>query len=70
VFRAGKVTGEVPTSQTNPQELATLMVGRKVVLSIHVRPRSHDPEPALEVVDLSLTGRREAAIGSQGSPSR
>jgi simple sugar transport system ATP-binding protein len=56
VFRAGKVTGEVPTSQTNPQELATLMVGRKVVLSIHVPPAQPRPEPALEVAELSLTG--------------
>ena len=36
VFRAGKVTGEVLTSETNPQELANLMVGRKVVLNIDV----------------------------------
>ena len=56
VFRAGKVTGEVPTSQTNPQELANLMVGRKVVLSIQVPPAKPRPEPALEVADLSLTG--------------
>ncbi len=38
VFRAGKVTGEVETSRTNPQELANLMVGRKVVLNIDVPP--------------------------------
>jgi len=31
VFRAGKVTGELSTAETNPQELANLMVGRKVV---------------------------------------
>ena len=56
VFRAGKVTGEVPTSQTNPQELANLMVGRKVVLSIQVPPARPRPELALDVHDLSLTG--------------
>src|ERR1022692_4643859 len=56
VFRAGKVTGEVPTSQTNPQELANLMVGRKVVLNIHVAPARPKPEPALEVAGLTLTG--------------
>jgi len=57
VFRAGKVTGEVETSRTNPQELANLMVGRKVVLNIEVplaRPRA---EPAIEVAGLSLSGR-------------
>jgi ABC-type uncharacterized transport system ATPase subunit len=56
VFRAGKVTGEMPTSQTNPQELANLMVGRKVVLNIDVpvaRPRD---ESAMEVAALNLAG--------------
>jgi simple sugar transport system ATP-binding protein len=47
VFRAGKVTGEVETSKTNPQELANLMVGRKVVLSIQVPPAHPRPEPAV-----------------------
>jgi simple sugar transport system ATP-binding protein len=56
VFRAGKVTGEVPTSQTNPQELANLMVGRKVVLNIQVPPARPRPEPALELGELTLTG--------------
>src|SRR5713226_3588096 len=33
VFRAGRVTGELETGRTHPQELANLMVGRKVALS-------------------------------------
>jgi simple sugar transport system ATP-binding protein len=56
VFRAGKVTGEVETTRTNPQELANLMVGRRVVLNIQVplaRPRA---ELAIEVAGLSLVG--------------
>jgi general nucleoside transport system ATP-binding protein len=56
VFRAGKVTGEVETAQTSPQELANLMVGRKVVLEIDVRPAQPRAEPAIEVAGLSLTG--------------
>ncbi len=56
VFRAGKVTGEVETSRTNPQELANLMVGRKVVLSIDVPPARPRPETAIEVQGLSLAG--------------
>jgi general nucleoside transport system ATP-binding protein len=56
VFRAGKVTGEVETSRTNPQELANLMVGRKVVLNIAVPPAHPRAEPALEVTGLSLAG--------------
>jgi ABC-type uncharacterized transport system ATPase subunit len=56
VFRAGKVTGEVETSQTNPQELANLMVGRKVVLNIEVPPARPRTELAIEVAGLSLMG--------------
>jgi simple sugar transport system ATP-binding protein len=56
VFRAGKVTGEMPTSQTNPQELANLMVGRKVVLNINVPPAHTRDELAMEVAALSLAG--------------
>jgi ABC-type uncharacterized transport system ATPase subunit len=56
VFRAGKVTGEVRTSQTNPQELANLMVGRKVVLNINVPPAHPREEKAIEATDLCLAG--------------
>jgi simple sugar transport system ATP-binding protein len=56
VFRAGKVTGEVETSRTNPQELANLMVGRKVVLNIEVPPACPRAELAIEVAGLSLAG--------------
>jgi simple sugar transport system ATP-binding protein len=56
VFRAGKVTGEVETSRTNPQELANLMVGRKVVLNIEVPPAHPRAELAIEVAGLSLAG--------------
>jgi general nucleoside transport system ATP-binding protein len=56
VFRAGKVTGEVETVRTNPQELANLMVGRKVMLNIAVPPAHPRPECALEAKGLSLAG--------------
>ena len=56
VFRAGKVTGEVETFRTHPQELANLMVGRNVVLNIAVPPARPRAEPALEVAGLSLAG--------------
>jgi ABC-type uncharacterized transport system ATPase subunit len=66
VLRDGKVTGERETSQTNSQELANLMVGRKVQLRIDVptgRPRD---EAAIEVSDLNLASahRGEAATKS------
>lgn len=62
VFRAGKVTGEMQTSQTNPQELANLMVGRKVVLNIDVRPAHPRDELAMEVAGVGLAG---AVVGSR-----
>ena len=62
VFRAGKVTGELMTAQTNPQELANLMVGRKVVLNINVPPARPREEKGIEVTDLCLAG---AVAGSR-----
>jgi general nucleoside transport system ATP-binding protein len=62
VFRAGKVTGEMPTSETSPQDLANLMVGRKVVLNIEVTPARPRDELAMELSGLSLAG---AVAGSR-----
>jgi general nucleoside transport system ATP-binding protein len=56
VFRAGKVVAELQTAATNPQELANLMVGRKVVLGIDVAPGQPQSETALEVRGLNLAG--------------
>src|SRR5579862_778440 len=61
VFRAGKVTGEVQTSKTNPQELANLMVGRKVVLNITVPLARPSEEKAMEVAELCLAGAVEGS---------
>jgi ABC-type uncharacterized transport system ATPase subunit len=65
VFRQGKVTGELDVAKTNPQELADLMVGRKVALNIEVPPGQPLDEPAIEVTDLNLArgdGKALAAI--------
>ncbi len=56
VFRAGKVTGDLKTADTNPQELANLMVGRKVTLTINVPPAQTRSERVLEVQNLRLAG--------------
>jgi simple sugar transport system ATP-binding protein len=58
VFRDGKVTGEAQTAQTNPQELANLMVGRKVLLKVDVPNARPLPELAIEVKNLALSGSR------------
>ncbi|CDZ23888.1 ABC transporter ATPase [[Clostridium] cellulosi] len=35
VIKRGKVIGEMPTSETNPEQLADMMVGRKVLLRVN-----------------------------------
>jgi simple sugar transport system ATP-binding protein len=57
VFRAGKVMGELETAQTNPQMLADLMVGRKVLLDVHVPEAKPRAEMAIRVSNLSLAGK-------------
>ena len=59
VFRAGRVSGETSTSKTNPEELAQLMVGRKVLLSLshekrEVKAAYAQAKPVLEIKDLTL----------------
>ena len=60
VFRGGKVAGERETTQTDPQELAEMMVGRKVALQISVKPPQGGEEPAIEVENLCLAGRAKS----------
>jgi simple sugar transport system ATP-binding protein len=57
VLRAGKMMGEFETAQTNPQMLADLMVGRKVLLDVHVPEAKPRAEMAINVVNLRLMGR-------------
>jgi simple sugar transport system ATP-binding protein len=57
VLRDGRVSGEKRTSETSPQELANLMVGRQVLLKVNVPPGKPLPELAMEVRNLALTDR-------------
>jgi len=50
------VTGEVETTKTNTQELANLMVGRKVALTTEFAPGKPRAEVAMEVIELKLAG--------------
>ncbi len=54
VMRRGKMTATVQTKDTSPQELAELMVGRKVLLRVDKRPASPG-ETVLEVRDLRVS---------------
>jgi ABC-type uncharacterized transport system ATPase subunit len=53
VIRRGKVVGERIPSETNEEDLAELMVGRAVELTVD-RGESHPAGPALRVTDLQV----------------
>jgi simple sugar transport system ATP-binding protein len=57
VMRRGKVTGHVKTSETNVTELAGLMVGRDVVLTV-VRPEAKPTGSVLVLEDLCTKNDR------------
>ena len=54
VMRRGEMTATVKTSETNPSELAELMVGRKVLLRVDKAP-ANPGEKVLEIENLSVT---------------
>ncbi len=54
VMRRGEMTATVQTSETSPEELAELMVGRKVLLRVDKKPAKPGPM-VLEVENLHVT---------------
>src|SRR5215510_15890313 len=58
VMRQGQVVATLPTAGTTPEQLAELMVGRRVSLRVDKTP-AHPGEAVLEVADL----RVEDALG-------
>lgn len=58
VLRDGRVVGTVPTCETNEHELARLMVGREVALTV-TRDPSPPGEVRLQVEDLWVDNDRE-----------
>ena len=54
VMRRGEMTATVKTSETNPEELAELMVGRKVLLRVDKAP-AQPGGTVLEVQNLNVT---------------
>lgn len=57
VLRRGRLIKTVFTSETSPEELASLMVGREVSLQLDKQPASPG-EPVLEVKDLYVSGEQ------------
>src|SRR5436853_3388400 len=56
VMRDGKVVGDLKTSETNPADLARLMVGREVLLRVE-KPAAKPGDVVLALRDLSILGR-------------
>nr|WP_319249177.1 ABC transporter ATP-binding protein [uncultured Celeribacter sp.] len=54
VMRRGEMTATVKTAETSPEELAELMVGRKVLLRVDKAP-AQPGSPILEVENLQVT---------------
>lgn len=57
VIRKGEGIGTVTTAESNPEELATLMVGRQVTFKTEKGP-SHPTEEILKIQDLVVTDYR------------
>lgn len=57
VMRRGQMTATVKTSETNPQHLAELMVGRKVLLQVDKVP-AQVGKPVLEIENLHVTDEK------------
>lgn len=80
ILRRGRVEGERETGNVTTAELANLMVGRSVVLTVERTPHEVQPEPVFEieglhvlddrripaVQDLSLTVRPGEVVGIAG----
>ena len=61
VMRDGKVVGAVKTKDTNAKELAKMIVGREVLLSVEKSP-SNPTETVLNIQNLSVTGKHGKAL--------
>jgi simple sugar transport system ATP-binding protein len=53
VMRQGEMTATLKTNETNPENLAELMVGRKVLLRVDKTP-AKPTKPVLEIKDLNM----------------
>jgi ABC-type uncharacterized transport system ATPase subunit len=58
VIKQGQTVGTVNTSETNPQEIAKMMVGREVLLQVEKSPAKIG-EPVLAVTNLSVYKNKE-----------
>jgi simple sugar transport system ATP-binding protein len=57
VMRRGEMTATVKTSETSPERLAEMMVGRKVLLQVD-KQEAHPGDPVLEIENLRLVDEK------------
>ena len=69
VMRDGKSIGNVKTSETSAKDLARMIVGRDVLLRVE-KTDAQAGEAALEVRDLSVTGKHGAAVNGVSFEAR
>jgi general nucleoside transport system ATP-binding protein len=58
VLRQGKVAGERQVAEVSTEELANLMVGREVVLSVEKEPKEIGEEPIFVVESVTILGEK------------
>ena len=62
IIRDGRVVGSVPTNATSPEELATLMVGRKTSLTLDIPAHERIEQMLLSVRDLTVDSPRLGVV--------
>lgn len=62
ILRRGKIEGERITADVTKEELANLMVGRNVVLTVHRDPHEAHPEPVFEIEQLHVLDDRNISV--------
>ncbi len=68
VLRGGKVTANLRTADTSPEEICSHMVGREVLLRVEKKP-SQPTETVLTVEDLSVNDQRGVPVLQNASLS-
>ena len=61
ILRQGRVEGELRTADASKEELANLMVGREVVLTVAKRAHEAQAQPAFEIDSLVVRDERHVA---------
>jgi general nucleoside transport system ATP-binding protein len=61
ILRRGRIEGERTTSECSKEELANLMVGRSVVLSVEKKPKEAGDTPVFSIENLRVLNDKEYA---------